>query len=293
MTTFVYRSINKGLFGCLSIHRQSVAHNHSRLCSRWSRQQFHSARNIPTHNDAMSGIVSSTNGIDVAGMRKAYKASHESFQENNLVAREPIAQFAEWFKEASKVDSIGEANAMTLATATKEGKPSARMVLLKGYDKRGFRFFTNYDSRKGKELAENPFASLVFYWEALSRSVRIEGRVEKLTNEESTEYFNSRPPTSQIGAIVSNQSSVIEDRNVLTRKDQELKDKYLDSGVTIPRPDHWGGFRVVPDVVEFWQGQSNRLHDRIVFRRPQLDENLDGKFVKEGEDGWVYERLSP
>ncbi len=217
MTTFVYHLISKRLVGCLSTHLQSAVRNHCRLCSRWSHQQFHFASvhsNIPTQNDDMAEIVSSTNGIDVAGMRKAYKASHESFQENNLVAREPIAQFAEWFKEASKVDCIGEANAMTLATASKEGKPSARMVLLKGYDKQGFRFFTNYESRKGKELAENPFASLVFYWEPLSRSVRIEGRVEKLTSEESTEYFNSRPPTSQIGAIVSHQSSVIEDRNV-------------------------------------------------------------------------------
>ncbi|XP_063964485.1 pyridoxine-5'-phosphate oxidase-like [Lytechinus pictus] len=235
------------------------------------------------------------NGIDVGAMRKSYKAGHQAFVKDDLSSRDPMTQFTKWFKEACEAteNSKTEANAMTIATATKDGRPSARMVLLKGYDKTGFRFFTNYESRKGKELAENPFAALVFYWDFQSRSIRIEGPVVKLTAEESTEYFHSRPKTSQIGAVVSNQSRPIEDRNILTNKDAELKEQYKDESTVIPRPDYWGGFKVIPEMIEFWQGQSNRLHDRIVFRKPRKGEIVDGKLVHQGENGWVYERLSP
>ncbi|XP_022096785.1 pyridoxine-5'-phosphate oxidase-like isoform X1 [Acanthaster planci] len=211
------------------------------------RSRLYSSRDETWDGDSvMSGIISSPNGIDVAGMRKAYKAGHEAFTEDELVSKEPIGQFAAWFKVASEQDSIGEANAMTLATASKEGRPSARMVLLKGYDKEGFKFYTNYESRKGKELIDNPHAALCFYWEILSRSVRIEGPVERLTEEESTKYFHSRPPTSQIGAVVSHQSTVIESRDVLTSKDNELKEKYLSTGLAIPKPNYWGGFQGHP-----------------------------------------------
>ncbi|XP_041478691.1 pyridoxine-5'-phosphate oxidase-like [Lytechinus variegatus] len=235
------------------------------------------------------------NGIDVGAMRKSYKAGHQAFVEDDLSSRDPMTQFTTWFKEACKAteNSKTEANAMTIATATKDGRPSARMVLLKGYDETGFRFFTNYESRKGKELAENPFAALVFYWDFQSRSIRIEGPVVKLTPEESTEYFHSRPKASQIGAVVSNQSRPIEDRNILTNKDAELKEQYKEESAVIPRPDYWGGFKVIPEMIEFWQGQSNRLHDRIVFRKPRNGEIIDGKLVHQGENGWVYERLSP
>ncbi|XP_072042643.1 pyridoxine/pyridoxamine 5'-phosphate oxidase-like [Amphiura filiformis] len=236
-------------------------------------------------------IVSSPDGMDVAAMRKKYKTGHEAFVEDHLVAKEPIEQFTDWFKTARQLNGIEEANAMTLATATKDGRPSARWVLLKGYGKEGFKFYTNYESRKSKELLENPFACLVFYWAALSRSVRIEGRVEKLSEEESTQYFHSRPFDSQIGACVSHQSTVIESRDVLTTRDAELKEQYKDK--TVPKPDYWGGFIVIPEVVEFWQGQSNRLHDRIVFRRPKDGETPDGKLLHQGDDGWVYTRLSP
>lgn len=236
-----------------------------------------------------------TNGINVAAMRKSYKAGHQAFTEDDLNSKDPMMQFTAWFKEACEAteNSKTEANAMTIATATKEGRPSARMVLLKGYDETGFRFYTNYESRKGKELAENPFAALVFYWDFQSRSIRIEGPVVKLAAEESSEYFHSRPKTSQIGAVVSNQSTPIEDRQILTKKDAELKEQYKDESSIIPRPDYWGGFKVIPEVIEFWQGQSNRLHDRIVFRKPRKAENIDGKLVHQGENGWVYERLSP
>ncbi|XP_063608452.1 pyridoxine/pyridoxamine 5'-phosphate oxidase-like isoform X1 [Penaeus indicus] len=237
--------------------------------------------------------------IDIGGMRKPYKGKNEAFMEDDLVAKEPIAQFKAWFEEACNTPGIIEANAMCIATATKEGKPSARMVLLKGYGKDGFRFFTNYGSRKGQELIENPFASLVFYWSyngedrSWSRQVRVEGNVERISEKESTDYFHSRPRSSQIGACLSPQSQVIEGRHVLTDKEKQLQDEYKDEEKSIPKPEIWGGFRVIPEVIEFWQGQTTRIHDRIRFRKAKADETIDKGLTHEGEDGWVYERLAP
>lgn len=231
--------------------------------------------------------------IDIGGMRKPYKGKNEAFVEEDLVAKEPIAQFKAWFDEACNTPGIIEANAMCIATATKEGKPSARMVLLKGYGKDGFRFFTNYGSRKGQELIENPQASLCFYWEPLMRSVRIEGNVERISEKESTDYFHSRPRSSQIGACLSPQSQVIEGRHVLTDKEKQLQEEYKDEEKSIPRPEIWGGFRVIPEVIEFWQGQTTRIHDRIRFRKSKADETIDKSLTHEGEEGWVYERLAP
>nr|XP_045619310.1 pyridoxine/pyridoxamine 5'-phosphate oxidase-like isoform X2 [Procambarus clarkii]XP_045619311.1 pyridoxine/pyridoxamine 5'-phosphate oxidase-like isoform X2 [Procambarus clarkii] len=231
--------------------------------------------------------------VDIGGMRKPYKESTEAFTEDDLVSQEPIGQFAAWFNEACQNLSIVESNAMCLATATKSGKPSARMVLLKCYGKDGFHFFTNYNSRKGQELAENPQAHLCFYWAQLMRQVRIEGRVEKLSEEESTEYFHTRPHGSQIAACLSPQSQVIPNRSFLTDKDEQMREEYKDETKLIPKPDCWGGFRVVPEVVEFWQGQSSRVHDRIRFRKVTAEENIDESMTKQGTDGWVYERLAP
>ncbi|XP_066942865.1 pyridoxine/pyridoxamine 5'-phosphate oxidase-like isoform X3 [Macrobrachium rosenbergii] len=213
--------------------------------------------------------------IDIGGMRKPYKGKNEAFTEDDLVAKEPFAQFREWFDQACSTPGIIEANAMCLATSTKCGKPSARMVLLKGYGKDGFRFFTNYTSRKGEEL------------------VRVEGTVEKLSEKESDDYFHSRPRSSQIGACISPQSKVIEGRHILTEKEQDLLEEYSDDKKIIPKPETWGGFRVVPEVIEFWQGQTTRIHDRIRFRKPLPDEVLDEQLTKQGEDGWFYERLAP
>ncbi|CAH1789971.1 unnamed protein product [Owenia fusiformis] len=236
---------------------------------------------------------SMSNGIDVAGMRKPYKGDQEAFEEDSLVAKEPIAQFKHWFEIACQTDGIREANAMSLATATKTGVPSLRIVLLKGYDDKGFRFYTNYESRKGKEIAENPRASLMFYWEPLMRSVRIEGIVEKLSEEESTTYFHSRPRSSQIGAIVSHQSTIITGRDVLRERNEKLTNEYADESKEIPKPDYWGGYVVKPHMVEFWQGQTNRVHDRIVFRKHQEGETFDETITHPGDAGWVYERLAP
>lgn len=182
---------------------------------------------------------------------------------------------------------------MSLATSTKDGIPSVRIVLLKGYDESGFTFFTNYNSRKGRELTENPFCSMTIYWTPLKRCVRIEGCAEKIPSDESTEYFNSRPRASQIGAIVSNQSTVVESRDKLDDKYNSILEEFKDESKVIPRPEHWGGFLVRPSMIEFWQGQTNRLHDRIRFRRPKEGHEEDPIYVHKGEGGWVFERLFP
>ncbi|XP_037319421.1 pyridoxine-5'-phosphate oxidase [Pungitius pungitius] len=229
--------------------------------------------------------------MDLSDMRKKYKGDEECFEESQLVSLDPIKQFADWFDQATKCPEIGEANAMCIATATKDGRPSARMVLLKGYSHEGFRFFTNYQSRKGSELESNPYACLVFYWEPLNRQVRIEGTVERIPSQSSCDYFRSRPKSSQIGAVVSRQSTPVPDRDYLRQKNAELEEKYKDTDV--PMPDYWGGYVVKPSVMEFWQGQTNRLHDRIVFSRPRDGAPEPGELQRAAEGGWVYQRLSP
>ncbi|XP_078280856.1 pyridoxine-5'-phosphate oxidase [Rhinoraja longicauda] len=229
--------------------------------------------------------------LDVAAMRKNYKCDRDAFEENHLVSLDPMKQFGDWFEEATKCPSILEANAMCLATSTKDGKPSARMLLLKGFGPDGFRFFTNHESRKGCELEMNPFAAIVFYWEPLNRQVRIEGRVAKLPRKDSEEYFHSRPRSSQIGALISHQSSVIPNREFLRRKNAEMEEFY--KGQDVPIPDYWGGYVLEPATMEFWQGQTNRLHDRIVFQRQGQTEAPDSTLIHSAEGNWVYKRLSP
>ena len=189
----------------------------------------------------------------------------------------PFVQFKEWFDQALSADIL-EPNAMMVATTTTQGKPSARMVLLKDFDERGFVFYTNYNSQKAQELAENPQAALVFWWAELQRQVRICGWVEKISEEESDKYFYSRPFSSRLGAWASNQSEVIENREVLEQQLEELQKEYYNKDV--PRPPHWGGIRVIPAEIEFWQGRSSRLHDRLVY-------------IKVEDGNWKIERLSP
>jgi pyridoxamine 5'-phosphate oxidase len=191
-------------------------------------------------------------------------------------AADPFVQFGRWFDQALDA-SLREPNAMTVATATREGVPSARIVLLKRWDERGFVFYTNYEGQKGRELAENPVAALVFYWPELERQVRIVGAVERTSVEESNAYFQSRPLGSRLGALVSHQSTVIPDRTHLEARLLQLEAEYQDNPP--PLPDYWGGYRVAPHSFEFWQGRPNRLHDRLRYR-------LEGGV-------WVVERLSP
>jgi len=194
------------------------------------------------------------------------------------VSHDPFVEFARWFAEAQEAQ-VADANAMTLATATANGEPSARIVLLKAFDERGFVFFTDYRSRKGAELEANPRAALVFYWAELDRQVRITGGVALTTREESERYFRSRPLGSRLGAWASHQSRVIPGRAALEADLREVEARFENGDV--PLPAHWGGYRVVPDAIEFWQGRESRLHDRI-------------RYVREGGGrGWRVERLSP
>ncbi|UFH54365.1 pyridoxamine 5'-phosphate oxidase [Spirosoma sp. KNUC1025] len=192
------------------------------------------------------------------------------------VLPDPIAQFRRWFDSALDA-RVPEPNAMHVSTVTSDGRPDGRIVLLKDVSEAGFTFYTNYESRKGSELIERPFAALTFFYPELERQIRIEGSVEKVSPEESDAYFSSRPRGSQIGAWVSHQSTVIDSRSVLEIRQQELEAQF--AGQPVPRPPYWGGFRVVPDVLEFWQGRPSRLHDRIRYRKEA--------------GAWLIERLSP
>jgi pyridoxamine 5'-phosphate oxidase len=208
----------------------------------------------------------------IADIRKDYKL--KSLREEDVL-NDPIEQFSNWWAEAVN-SKIEEVNAMTLATATPDGTPSARIVLLKGVSKDGFMFFTNYQSHKGKELANNPKAALVFFWKELERQVRIEGMVEKVSETDSEAYFASRPAASKIGAWASPQSTTIAGRYVIEENVQKYQAQF---GEDIPRPLHWGGYIVKPKKIEFWQGRRSRLHDRILYTRQQQE--------------WIIERLAP
>jgi pyridoxamine 5'-phosphate oxidase len=212
--------------------------------------------------------------LSIADLRRDYTLA--GLRRADLDA-DPIIQFQKWFQQALSA-RLSEPNAMTLATADKQGHPSARIVLLKAVDERGFTFFTNYLSRKGRELAENPNASLVFYWPELERQVSIAGTVSKVSREESARYFNSRPKGSRLAAWVSSQSEAIKDRAVLEEKLVQLTAQHPEEEV--PLPPYWGGFCLFPNRIEFWQGRPNRLHDRF-------------RYTRQANKGWVIERLSP
>ncbi|MEZ0484007.1 pyridoxamine 5'-phosphate oxidase [Fibrella aquatica] len=209
----------------------------------------------------------------IADLRKDYTLNG---LDQTDVSSDPFAQFQEWF-QAALAAGVHEPNAMHLSTISPQGRPEGRIVLIKGLDATGFTFYTNYTSQKAASLIANPFASLTFFWPELERQVRIEGRVEKVTAIESDTYFNSRPRGSQLGAWVSHQSEVISGRDVLESRQQTLETRFADQ--PIPRPDFWGGFRVIPSQLEFWQGRPSRLHDRIRYR------------FEAGS--WLIERVSP
>jgi pyridoxamine 5'-phosphate oxidase len=212
--------------------------------------------------------------INIQTLRKEYT---KEALDISIVNSSPIIQFKLWFEEALNAE-VTETNAMVLSTISSENKPSARVVLLKGFDEAGFSFYTNYESKKGKELAQNPNACLTFFWPELERQVRIEGVIAKVSKKESDDYFAVRPKGSQIGAWASPQSTVIASRDILVQNQEALENKYAHKEVE--RPEHWGGYVLKPDLIEFWQGRHSRLHDRICY---ELQENSD----------WKIERLAP
>ena len=211
--------------------------------------------------------------MSIADIRKDYKLTTLDEQS---VDRDPAVQFAKWLDEAI-AGELPEPTAMTLATINGAGRPAARIVLLKAADASGFSFFTNYESNKGQELGDNPWAALVFHWAELERQVRIEGHVDKVSREESAEYFNKRPPMSRAAAWASPQSQVIENRQWLEQQFEGVTSRFEGE---IPLPPFWGGYRVVPESIEFWQGRPNRLHDRLLYRR-------------DPRDSWSMARLAP
>lgn len=211
--------------------------------------------------------------MSIAHLRKDYQQA--SLSESD-VAADPFQQFGIWFDQALKADAA-EANAMSLSTVTADGRPTSRIVLIKEFDQRGFCWFTNYDSAKGHDLANNPYGALLFFWTVLERQVRIEGRIEKVSAEENDTYFHSRPLGSRQSANASLQSQPVANRQILEQQLASVLEKFGDQP---PRPEHWGGYRLVPEKIEFWQGRSSRLHDRIVYTR-----NADGS--------WSIGRLQP
>ncbi|KAF5298171.1 hypothetical protein FQA39_LY02595 [Lamprigera yunnana] len=220
--------------------------------------------------------------MDISGLRKPYQDSSNAFLEKNIKVKDPIKLFHEWFQEAKNNKSIVEPNAMCLATATKCGIPSVRFVLCKSYGEDGFQFYTHYTSRKGQELEENPNVALAFYWDVLNRSVRIEGITKKLPMSFAEEYFKARPIGSRIGSLCSDQSKVVESRAKLVEASEKLQEKYKNGDV--PKPELWGGYVVIPSSIEFWQGQTDRIHDRIKFRLLKEDEVPDNVLTHSGEE---------
>lgn len=252
---------------------------------------------LPSPPAAAAAVVIRSMSADLRAMRKAYHDKKEVLLENDILPKmsNPFDIFHEWFEAAKASEkSYTEVNAVCLATATKEGKPSSRMVLLKSYDPvNGFTIFTNYESRKGSEIDENPNVALLFFWDFLSRQIRVEGKAKRVPASESDEYFGQRPRASQVSARISAQSQPVDSRDTLLKRQKEEADRWA-ADEHIPRPDFWGGFHIIPERFEFWQGQSDRLHDRLVFTRSPPPVN--GQQEVNGGDKekeWSVQRLQP
>ncbi|KAL7729089.1 hypothetical protein ACLKA6_019913 [Drosophila palustris] len=228
----------------------------------------------------------------LSALRMKYHERKDAFLEQNISVKDPFCVFRDWLNDALNTKEILEPNAAALATVDAAGKPSNRFVLVKEANEDGFTFFTNYGSRKADNIASNANVAIAIYWMPLRRSIRIEGVAEKIPEAASLKYFHERPRASQIGAVASPQSQRIPSRSYLDEIEKGIKEKLGPDG-EVPLPN-WGGYLVRPNLIEFWQGQTDRLHDRICFRRgPGVESEVDGKLVHGGENGWVYERLAP
>ncbi|XP_013118351.2 pyridoxine/pyridoxamine 5'-phosphate oxidase [Stomoxys calcitrans] len=234
----------------------------------------------------------STASVPLSALRMKYMEKKEAFLEENIRVKEPINLFNEWMSQAMQTEGILEPNAASLATVNSKGCPSNRFVLLKDVTADGFTFFTNYGSRKASDIENNNNVAMTLYWCPLRRSVRIEGTAEKIPKEDSLKYFHERPRASQIGALASEQSSRIPSRQHLDQIEKKIKQD-LGDDKEVPLPN-WGGYLIRPRLIEFWQGQTDRLHDRIVFRKHAgVEKEVDNVLIHPAENGWVYERLAP
>lgn len=246
-------------------------------------------KNMSTNNIHDRSAIRAQN--DLSDMRKPYRDQDDGIEESNLPTLDPIKLFADWFQKTKESNTVYEPNAFCISTASKSGQPSARMVLLKGFDDSGFRFFSHSSSQKGRNISENPKVAMLFYWDSFNRQVRIEGSAKVLDSDVAQDYFQRRPQSSQIGAAISDQCSLVESRDELMKRFNDLKTELGEKAP--PKPNTWNGYLVVPEVFEFWQGNTNRVHDRIIFRKPKSGEKPDGKLTKSAENGWLMERMMP
>lgn len=265
---------------------RAVAAAHQQFTRKMSSSQALQSRDHKKEEKAWSTAKTSLHEV-----RTAYFDREHHFSEADLISNEPLAEFSKWFEKAQKCEQIEEPNACCVSTCSNDNMPSSRMVLLKEFGPDGFKFFTNYNSRKGRDLADNPKASILFYWAPLKAQIRIEGNIRRLSNRENDEYFNQRPRQSQIAASISHQSTPITSRERLDEVFKKFEQEHLDKN--LERPIFWGGYLLKPERYEFWQGQTDRMHDRIQFRRLEPDEDAEPMVTKRGERGWYYERLAP
>lgn len=230
---------------------------------------------------------------DLSDMRRPYRDQDDGIEESKLASRDPIKLFEDWFQAVKSSNTVYEPNAFSISTCGSSGQPTSRMVLLKGFDQDGFRFFTHYSSQKGQDIESNNKVAMLFYWDSFNRQVRIEGSAKKLPEQVAVDYFSRRPQSSQVGAAISDQKSLIESRAALMEKYNKLK---ADLGDKAPeKPETWGGYLIRPEKFEFWQGNTNRVHDRIIFER-KIDHStarIDGSLIKEAENGWLMSRQLP
>lgn len=228
---------------------------------------------------------------DLSDMRKPYRDQDDGIEEASLPSHDPVTLFGAWFDMVKASGTVYEPNAFCISTASASGRPSSRMVLLKGFGNDGFRFFSHKTSQKGRDIAENNKVAMLFYWDSYNRQVRIEGDAQQLPDQSVHEYFKRRPQSSQIGAAISDQTSRVESREVLMKKYEDLKTELGEAPP--PTPPTWTGYLIKPRRFEFWQGNTNRVHDRIIFRLPNDGEKADGQLTKEADNGWLIERLLP